>query len=115
MIQLYLIQVDITNTGNQEMKLASITGLPDNLEYTITDYNIGDKLCQNDKCSLGFTKTIIINIKYKDGAITSTSTTYNLNLNFEFKKFTNSYLNHQYPNFPSIVSLIEPIQDGIPT
>ena len=52
--------VDITNTGNQEMKLASITGLPDNLEYVLTDYNIGDKLCQNDKCSLGFTKTIIL-------------------------------------------------------
>ena len=84
--------VDITNTGNQEMKLASITGLPDNLEYVLTDYNIGDKLCQNDKCSLGLTKTIILTLKYKDGSFSSTFTTHNLNLNFEFKRFTNSYL-----------------------
>ncbi len=85
-------EIDITNTGNQEMKLASITGLPDNLEYMTTDYNIGDKLCENNKCSLGFTKTILLTIKYKDTVFNSSSTTYNLTLNFVFKKFTNSYL-----------------------
>ena len=57
--------VDITNTGNQEMKIVSITGLPDNLEYVLTDYNVGDKLCESDKCSLGFTKIILLTLRYK--------------------------------------------------
>jgi len=83
--------VDITNTGNQEMKIASITGLPDNLEYMVTNYNIGDKLCESDKCSLGFTKTILLTLKYKDGGYSQAST-FNLTLNFDFKQFTNSYL-----------------------
>ncbi len=47
------------------MKIVSITGLPDNLEYVLTDYNVGDKLCESDKCSLGFTKIILLTLRYK--------------------------------------------------
>ena len=83
--------VDITNTGNQEMKIVSITGLPDNLEYVLTDYNVGDKLCESDKCSLGFTKIILLTLRYKAGGYSQAST-FNLTLNFDFKQFTNSYL-----------------------
>lgn len=39
--------IDVTNVGNVEMEILDITGLPDNLKYSISNYNLKDKLCDN--------------------------------------------------------------------
>ena len=81
-------KIDITNLGNAEIGILSITGLPDNMEYSLTNYNLKDKICDdNDKCSLGIKKEILLTIKYKDGGFDSSNTSYNLKLDFDFRPF----------------------------
>ena len=82
-------EVDITNLGNTEMGIYQINNLPSNLEYSLSDYEEGTKLCVDTKCSLGVTKTIKITIKYKNNGFNSTTTTYNLKLDFDFQRFYN--------------------------
>ncbi len=40
----------------------------DNLKFEILDYNLKDKICENNQCSLGIEKTFKIKLSYKDGA-----------------------------------------------
>lgn len=81
-------KIDITNLGNAEMGILSITGLPSNLEYSLTNYNLKDKICDDsNKCSLGIRKEFLLTIKYKDGGFDSTNTNYNLKLDFDFRPF----------------------------
>ena len=52
-------KVGITNFGNQEMGIFSITGLPTNLTYEIKDYELHDNICdETGKCSLGATQNL---------------------------------------------------------
>ncbi|MBQ6547268.1 MAG: hypothetical protein IJL74_04660 [Bacilli bacterium] len=88
--------IDVTNFGNVEMGLASITGLPNNLDYELDTnvYDIGEKICNsNNECTLGAKKTIYVTIKYKSGSGTNTSTTLNANFNLTFKELHNIYYN----------------------
>ena len=81
-------RVEITNLGNAEMGILSITGLPGNMEYSLTNYNLKDKICDdNNQCSLGIKKEILLTIKYKEGGFDSNNTSYNLKLDFDFKRF----------------------------
>ena len=81
-------KIDITNLGNAEMGILSITGIPDNMEYSLVNYNLKDKICDDsNKCSLGIKKEILLTIKYKDGGFDSTNTNYNLKLDFDFRQF----------------------------
>ena len=80
------------------MGLLEITGLPNNLEYSINENNyiLGDKICddiQTSKCKLGATKTIYITIKYIENGFDSLNTQYSIDLSFDFEKyFTISYV-----------------------
>ena len=88
--------IDVTNFGNVEMGLASITGLPNNLDYELDTnvYDLGEKICNsNNECTLGAKKTIYVTIKYKSGSGTNTSTTLNANFNLTFKALHNIYYN----------------------
>ena len=58
-------RVQITNFQGPEMGIFNLTGLPDNLDYELKDYTLKEKICNNDKCSLGVQKEILITIKYK--------------------------------------------------
>ena len=84
-------KVEVTNFGNVEMGVSSISGLPSNLTYELdtTTYDIGEKLCDRTtttKCTLGSKTDIYITIKYKSGSGTNTSTNLSLNLDLTFKE-----------------------------
>lgn len=78
-------RIEVTNLGNIEMGLKDIKGLPENLDYEIINYNLEEKLCDSNKCSLGIKKEILLKIKYKE--FNSEQTNYNLILDFLFKPF----------------------------
>ncbi|MBQ6495465.1 MAG: InlB B-repeat-containing protein [Bacilli bacterium] len=81
--------IEITNIGNVEMGLTDITGLPSNLEYTVTGYTMEAALCDdidNTKCSLGSVTTIHLTIGYGENGYNELNTNYNLNLTFVFEE-----------------------------
>lgn len=81
-------KIEITNLGNTEMGIFSITGIPDNMEYSLTNYNLKEKICDdNNQCSLGIKKEILLTVKYKEGGFDSNNTSYNLKLDFDFNRF----------------------------
>ena len=98
-------KIEVTNFGNVPMAIASINGLPYNLEYEIIDYNLKDKICDtNDKCTLGAKKEFYIKIKNKADQFNSSYTTHLLNLSFEFKPFYSvTYKNVNNVNYPTSV------------
>ena len=84
-------EISVTNFGNAEMALESITGLPNNLKYSIdsTNYVLKDKICDDNnssKCTLGAVKKIYVTVDYADGAYDSSNTIYQLDLNLNFKR-----------------------------
>ncbi len=83
-------RVTIKNIGNIEAGILKITGLPDNLKYTLSNYNLEDPLCDDNdstKCKLGSTTTIEITIGYNENGYDSSSTTQVFNMNFDFFYF----------------------------
>lgn len=78
-------KVQITNLGNVEMGIFSLTGLADNLEYSIKNYNLKEKLCVEKVCKLGIQKDIYITIKYKENGFHKDQTDYSIFLNFDFR------------------------------
>ena len=81
-------KVKVTNFGNTEMGIRSITGLPSNLDYEISGYTLQDRICDaNNQCKLGISKEFYITVKYKSGGYNSSSTNYALTLNFDFQPF----------------------------
>ena len=83
-------KVEVTNFGNTEAAVESISGLPSNLEYELdtNTYDIGEKLCDrttSTKCTLGSKTDIYITIKYKSGSGTNTSTNLSIVLDLTFK------------------------------
>ena len=89
-------KIQVTNFGNVEMGIFDITGLPDNLEYVIEDYKLGEKICVDNECKLGIQKDFYIIIKYKDG-FKSDNIDYIIDLNFDFRAFYKI----QYTGFPA--------------
>ena len=98
-------QIGVTNFGNQEMGIYSIFGLPSNLTYELTDYNLHDKLCDTSgNCTLGATKVFGVTIKYVDGGYNSLNTTYDIRLDFEFRKMHQvTYTGITNNNYPTSV------------
>lgn len=80
-------KIDATVFLSPAMKIADITGINPNLEYEITDYTLGDTLCnKNNQCNYGATKEFYITIKYKEGLYDSNNTNYPLNLLVQFEE-----------------------------
>ena len=81
-------KVTITNYGNTEMSISNIYGLQDDLEYSIDEYNIKDKICNRDNnCTLGINKDIYITVRDNN----PNNSIKNIELNFEFKRIYNIY------------------------
>ena len=95
--------VEITNIEAQEMGILEITGLPDNLDYELLNYNLKDKICDDTgKCNLGIKKYIKIKIKYKDNGYDSTNTLYNISPVFNFQPiYTITYTGIENNNYPT--------------
>ena len=80
-------EVQVTNLGNAKVGISSITGLGDNLEYTLTGYEVGGKIQdENGQYKLGTVMTFYITIHYAEGA-TPTNTLQSFNLLLEFRQF----------------------------
>lgn len=96
--------VEVTNFGNVEEAINSITGLPSNLEVkSIGGYTLKDTICdQNNECTLGISKSIPITIGYKEGAYNSSNTHFDIELDLAFKRVFNityhGIVNHNYPD-----------------
>ena len=80
-------EVQVTNFEGPEMGIYDLTGLPDNLEYVLEEYNLKDKICEGDKCTLGVQKKFKITIKYKDGMYNANKDTFDFQLDFDFRSY----------------------------
>ena len=81
--------VKVLNLGNVEMGILNISGLPNNLTYSISNYNLEDPLCDDNdssQCKLGVEKTLHITISYKENGFDENNITYPLDLSFDFKR-----------------------------
>ena len=80
-------KIDATVFLSTAMKIVDITGINPNLEYEITDYTLGDTLCnKNNECNYGATKEFYITIKYKEELYDSNNTSYPINLSVQFEE-----------------------------
>ena len=82
-------KIYITNIGTVPMGIYQITGLPNNLKYTLSDYTLKDKLCDSsiqNKCTLGSVTSMQIEISYVQNGYNSGNTNYQIELNFDFKE-----------------------------
>ncbi len=72
-----------------EMKISDITGLDSHLEYELTDYLMGDVLCNtNGECTYGATDEFYITIRYKTNGYDANNTVYPFDLLFTFEEAT---------------------------
>lgn len=98
-------KVDITNIESTEMGILNIVMSSEVLDYeiaTLSDYNLREKLCVNNKCNLGITKELYIIIKYKNNLNISGNITHSFKLDFEFKPFYKvSYIDITNNNYPT--------------
>ena len=81
--------VKVVNLGNVEVGILDISGLPNNLTYTISNYNLEEPLCDDNnssQCKLGIEKTLHITISYKENGFDENNITYPLDLSFDFKR-----------------------------
>ena len=79
--------VEVTNFGNEEMGIETITGLPQGLEYSFTGYTLEATLCDSNdnlKCTLGSVSRFQITIGYAENGYNSSNTQFNLDLLFNF-------------------------------
>ena len=81
--------VKVLNLGNVEMGILDISGLPNNLTYSISNYNLEEPLCDDNdssQCKLGVEKTLHITISYKESGFDENNITYPLDLSFDFRR-----------------------------
>ena len=81
--------IAITNLGNVEMGILNISGLPSNLTYSMSNYNLKDTLCDSSNptlCKLGSVSIIEITVGYTGNGYNSGNTDYQITLNFDFER-----------------------------
>ena len=99
--------IEITNIGNVEMGILDITGLPSNLTYSISNYNLKNILCDDTnttKCKLGTVSTLHLTIGYANNGFSENNIIYPLDLNFNFKRaFSIQYNGITNNNYPTTI------------
>ena len=89
-----IYEVDVYHLGNVEMAIRDISLSQDSLQAEVLDYQLKDKLCDGDKCTLGVKKKIKIKISYQEGKFDADHTSMDISLNFSFGQvFQVSYFN----------------------
>lgn len=79
--------VTVMNIGNIEACISAISDLPNNLTYSINNYNLNDVLCDDNdstQCTLGSITTIEITIGYATGGYDSSNIDHTINMDFTF-------------------------------
>ena len=83
--------VKITNIGNVEMGIKEFNLSNENLDYEISNYTLGDKLCsdesESNECTLGAEKNITVRIKWKKDKYDSNNISNNFTLDFDFQNY----------------------------
>ncbi len=79
-----IYDVNVYNLGNVDVAIGSINIDNENLKVEFVDYNIGDKICNDDKCKLGVNKVIKVKISYVDGKFDSSTSNQGFVVNFTF-------------------------------
>ncbi len=80
-------EMEVVNLGNTKVGISNISGLNENLKYTMLDYSIGQPISEDGQYTLGITQKILISIGYTDGVTTPSPNSQNFNLEIEFKPF----------------------------
>ena len=97
-------KVSVTNFSDIEWGILDIIGLQSNLKYTISDYNIKDKLCVESKCTSNVTKEILITIGYSENGYDSASIEHFINLEFLFREVYNlTLINFENTNYDPVI------------
>ncbi len=105
----YIIyNISIYNLGNVPMGIKGISINNDNLKAEFIDYNLKDKICENDKCTLGIKKTIKLKVSYKDNKYDSNNTSQSFLVDFDF----GTIFNVTYNNIDNISQLPTNIIEG---
>ena len=101
-------KVDVTVFLSTLMKLTSITGLPSNLEYSISGYTFNDALCNsNNDCNLGATDDIYITIGYASNGFDGTiSHPICLNFNFDVLNIVARIGNTNYETLQAAINAV---------
>mgnify|MGYP003306695441 CR=1 FL=1 len=91
--------VEITNYGSVDIGIFDITGLPDGVNYSIKDYNLHDKICDDTgKCNSFIKKT------YELTLTTTSSYSGQVQLNFDFRTYHKvTYTDITNNNYPTEV------------
>ena len=93
-------KITVVNFGSVEMGILKITGLPSNLKYTLKDYTLESKLCDNTgKCTLGATKEFYITIQYANQQTVPAQTNYNIVLIYDFRAYHTVTYVHFWDNY----------------
>ena len=83
--------VKIANIGNVEMGIKEITLDNENLDYEISNYTLGDRVCSDEsessECTLGAEKNITIRIKWKADKYDADNISNNFILTFDFQNY----------------------------
>ena len=80
-------EVEVTNIGQVEMGILSITGLTNNIKMTTSSYNVGDKLCGANRCSNGAVATFYLTLEYEDPSLyNGSNNTFDLDLTVTFSE-----------------------------
>lgn len=104
-------KIDLANLGTNENGIYDISGLPNNLEYSFSNYTEQDKICDEtnpNNCTKLARKSIYMTIRYKrDGSgiigYNPNTITYPLNLNFNFRTFHNITYNGFEGNYRNYI------------
>ena len=91
--------LEITNYGSVDIGIFDITGLPDGVNYSIKDYNLHDKICDDTgKCNSFIKKT------YELTLTTTSSYSGQVQLNFDFRTYHKvTYTDITNNNYPTEV------------
>ena len=82
--------VEVTNISTYALQIENINIYPNNLTYTLSNYELGEYICDNNKldneCNMGVVKTFDITFKYKENGYDPNNETgeYYLDANFEW-------------------------------
>ena len=88
--------VEVTNYGSTDVGVYSISGLPSGVNYSIKDYNLKDKICDENNVCHGFVKkTLELTLTTASTYSGSVLLTFDIRpfLNISYVGFSNQYLN----------------------
>ena len=79
-------KISVTNFGNVEMGVSDITGLPENLTYSLSEYSLKEMICDDsNSCTNGSIKSFYITIGYASAdAFDALMTNFDIRLNLNY-------------------------------